>query len=219
MIFSTDCLGTFPANEFSWRADRKGDPESLAEETLQFSRQGGIASYRYRTACQLCSQQIAGQGDINIHIVGLPVRHKIMISAPEEIAGNISSFPKAVTNEDTSLVEQHRSVADRMLYRNQQTNTRLSQAMVADTNLNLEILVEQLNECGDCQQCMEVCPICNTFHYKRDANGQLSRELIAEWMVSCVGCGMCEENCAKHRPLAAIFSVVRDQLSRLQTEA
>ena len=219
VIFCADCLGTFPASEFSWRADRKGTQESLAEETLQFSRQGGIASYRYRTACQLCTQQTAGKGDVNIHIVGLPVRHKIMISADEDIAGLVGTYPETLTGEDYALIEQHQAVAERMLYRNQQTNTRLSQAMVADTNLNLEILYEQLNDCGDCQVCMGVCPICTAFNFHRDQDGILSRELIAEWMIACVGCGMCEENCVRHRPLSAIFSVVREQLAKLDDES
>ena len=219
VIFCADCLGTFPASEFSWRADRKGTSDTLADETLQFSRQGGIASYRYRTACQLCTQQTAGHGNVNIHIVGLPVRHKIMVSAEEDIAGLVGYTPDALTDEDYALIEQHQTVAERMLYRNQQTNTRLSQAMVADTNLNLEILYEQLNDCGSCQLCMDVCPICTSFDFQRDENGKLSRELIAEWMIACVGCGMCEENCVKHRPLSAIFSVVREQLSKLNGES
>jgi len=215
LIFCADCLGTFPASEFSWRADRKGTPDTLADETLQFSRQGGIAPYRYRTACQLCTHQTAGQGNINIHIAGLPVRHKIMINAEEDTASLIGYFPETLTDEDYALIEQHQSVADRMLYRNQQTNTRLSQAMVADTNLNLETLYEQLNDCGSCQACMDVCPICTSLDFHRDEHGKLSRELIAEWMIACVGCGMCEENCMKHRPLSAIFSVVREQLANL----
>jgi len=59
--FCADCLGTYPLDEFSWRAERKGSHEILTEENLKFSKLGGISQYRYRSSCQLCKSPIANQ--------------------------------------------------------------------------------------------------------------------------------------------------------------
>jgi len=66
LTICVDCLGTFPADEYEWRAERKKTSGSLAQETLQFARQGGILAYRYRSACQTCTSPQAQSADINI---------------------------------------------------------------------------------------------------------------------------------------------------------
>src|SRR5512146_2164583 len=68
-----DCLGTYPASDFEWRAERKSSPEDLTSEALQFARHGGIVAYRFRSACQSCSSPAAKGADINIAVLGLPV--------------------------------------------------------------------------------------------------------------------------------------------------
>jgi formate dehydrogenase subunit beta len=214
VILSADCLGTFPAEEFSWRLDKKGSADNLSDETLHFSRSGGIAPYRYRIACQLCRNPIADGGDINLHIVGVPVRDKLLVSAnglsSELELTSLSDRP--ATSEES---EDHARIAERMVYRNQQTNLRLAHALTAETDLDLDSLVDQLNDCGPCQACLNVCPICTTREIQRDPDGQFDRQEVADWIVACVGCGMCEESCPNHRPLSAIFSVVREKLAEI----
>ncbi|NIX56811.1 MAG: hypothetical protein GWN14_13035 [candidate division Zixibacteria bacterium] len=215
-VISADCLGTYPADEYSWRADRKGSQESLTDESLKFSKLGGISQYRYRSACQLCKNPIANKGDLNINIAGIPVRHQIMVTTYNGINQHINM--SEITNGPISeeILVHHDQVCEKMVYRNQQTRERLSKALVENTELNLETLAEQLNECVDCQTCMEVCPICNVFGFSRTEDGSISRDVVAEWMVECVGCGMCEQSCVQHKPLAAIFSVVHDQLASIE---
>jgi Fe-S oxidoreductase len=33
------------------------------------------------------------------------------------------------------------------------------------------------------------------------------------WMLSCAGCGMCEQACTQHLPLSTIFGHIREQLA------
>ena len=75
----TDCLGTFPADEFEWRTERSA--KGLTKETLQFAPQGGISAYRYRPACQMCAEPGATEGDVNIGVFGLPVRQSMLVNA------------------------------------------------------------------------------------------------------------------------------------------
>ena len=74
-----DCLGTFPAEEFEWRAERS--QKGLTKEALRFAPQGGISAYRYRPACQICSEPGATDGDVNIGVLGLPVRQSMLVNA------------------------------------------------------------------------------------------------------------------------------------------
>ena len=85
LTISVDCLGTLPADEFEWRAQRKGSSKGLAQEALQFARQGGIIPYRYRAACQICKSPEATEADVNISVLGLPVRTYLFISIKDEI--------------------------------------------------------------------------------------------------------------------------------------
>jgi NAD-dependent dihydropyrimidine dehydrogenase PreA subunit len=215
IIFSADCLGTFPADEYSWRADRKGSNEALSDEALHFSRQGGIAAYRYRAACQLCKNPIADRADINFNIVGMPVRQHLLVSSYNGISEKLNIAELGENFADQETIKNHSDVAQKLIYRNQQTSERLSQALVENTDLDIDNLVDQLNECGDCQVCMQVCPICSTHDIHRDQNGNLDRESVVEWMMSCVGCGMCEQSCVQHKPLAVIFSVINKQLQEI----
>lgn len=216
VIFAADCLGTFPADEYSWRVDRKGSNEALSEETIKFSKQGGIAAYRYRASCQLCKNPIANKADINFNIVGMPVRQCFLVSTLNGVTESLK-IPELGDNFATEeTIKLHENVAQKLIFRNEQTHTRLSQALIENTDLDIENLVEQLNECGECQICMQVCPICRTFNIGREANGKMDRETIVEWVLSCVGCGMCEQSCTQHKPLAVIFSVVNQQLQEIQ---
>lgn len=216
VIFSADCLGTYPSDEFSWRAERKGSQEALTEDAYKFSGIGGFSQYRYRSSCQLCKNPIANSADININITGIPVRRQIMITTYNGVTERIRMADFTVGQASEELVATHDRVSEKMVYRNQQTRARLSSSLTENTELDIDLLAHQLNECGDCQACMDACPICNIFGYSRETDGSLSRQVIADWLVECVGCGMCEQSCSQHKPLAAIFFVVHDQLAKME---
>ena len=84
LTVSVDCLGTFPADEYEWRAARKESNDSLTRETIQFVKQGGILAYRYRSACQMCVSPEASSADLNINVLGLPARQHILVRARDE---------------------------------------------------------------------------------------------------------------------------------------
>ena len=216
-IISADCLGTFPEDEYSWRATRKGSQENLAQESIRFSSQGGIAPYRYRAACQLCKNPIADESDININIAGLPIRQKILISTSNGKAEKLHFTDLNATKANDETIDRHKITAEKMIYRNENTQNRLTDVLVENTELNIDSLVVQLNECGECTSCMDVCPICTTSHFSKSPDSTLSRDMVAEWMIDCVGCGMCEQACSQHKPLAVIFSIINKQLDEINS--
>ncbi len=220
LTISVDCLGTLPADEYQWRLDRlqKGlptqeIPDELAQEALKFARQGGIIPYRYRTACQVCSSPEAIHADINLHVLGLPVRQQILVSVRQsELAETIHLNDYANRTTDETLAAQHKRILSRMGERHARLMERINQGLGSLLPSDVDALIRQLETCGDCQSCMQVCPICSVDSPHRDANGHYDRASVMRWLVSCAGCGMCEQSCPKHLPTAAIFAHIRQLL-------
>ncbi|MEA3440413.1 MAG: 4Fe-4S dicluster domain-containing protein [Chloroflexota bacterium] len=208
-----DCLGTLPLEDYQWRAEHKGSGERLTQEALQFARQGGILSYRYRSACQMCTAPEARGADLNLNVLGLPVRQCILIQTID--AATAERFDLVGITDgaaDQELVDQHERVLFKLSQRHNHTMQRLFDTLADYLPADVEALVEQLNECGDCQSCMDVCPICSIARPIRAEDGHYTRLDVMRWLVSCSACGMCEQVCPNHLPLSATFGYIREQL-------
>lgn len=208
LTICVDCLGTFPADEFDWRAARTGSPEGLTDETLHFASQGGISAYRYRPACQMCAEPGATEADVNIGVFGLPVRQSMLVNAADGalVLQFITDGPA-----EEELVTKHDQMLAKIAERHNHTRARVLQSLENTLPANLDALIEQFTTCGECQSCMDVCPICSVEH-PRKRSGKLVREDVVHWLMSCAGCGMCEQACPQHQPLNAVFSRIREQI-------
>ena len=125
LTISVDCLGTFPPDDFIWRAERKGSPDTLSRESLRFARQGGIQAYRYRPSCQFCVAQDAYGADINIGVLGLPVRKQIIVSLNPKVADRIDGHKLADGLADEALITQRMKMLDRLAERHERTRERV----------------------------------------------------------------------------------------------
>jgi formate dehydrogenase subunit beta len=226
LTISVDCLGTLPADEYQWRLERleksqlthkdrpAGTSDELAYEALAFARQGGIIPYRYRTACQVCPSPAAEHANINLHIFGLPVRQHMLLSANDPAITATFRFAElADGTADDELVFQHERILTKMRERHartmEQVNAGLGSLLLAD----VDAVIQQLESCGECQACMDVCPICSVDRPSRNAEGHYDRSGVMRWLVSCAGCGMCEQTCPNHLPTAAMFAAIRQEIA------
>ncbi|HSF82839.1 MAG TPA: hypothetical protein VLA49_16515 [Anaerolineales bacterium] len=208
-----DCLGTYPVAEFLWRAERKGSPEALTQETLQFARQGGIMAYRYRSACQLCSAPDARGADINIGVLGVPARQYILIYPRENASHERLEINRFAHNPaDIDLLTQRAHMIARLAERRNRTHDRVVQGIADILPTDIESLVAQFDDCVPCQACLEACPICVIDFPSRGQDNRYQVEDIERWLASCSGCGMCEQACAQHQPLSAIFGHIHKTL-------
>jgi len=208
-----DCLGTLPAEDYQWRANRIGSGDNLAQDALKFARQGGILAYRYRSACQMCTSPGASGADININVLGLPVRQQILIQARDE--GTAARFQIEKFSDhpaDQALIDQHERVLFKLSQRHAHTMQRLFDTLSGYLPESVDGLIQQLESCGDCQNCMDTCPICTISRPVLAEDGQYERQDVMRWLISCAGCGMCEQSCPSHLPLSAIFGYIREQL-------
>jgi formate dehydrogenase subunit beta len=225
LTINVDCLGTYPLEEYHWRTRRKVSgavtktPDDLNRETLHFARQGGIARYRFRPACQVCESPGAENADLNFNVFGLPVRQAILVQVRDEAAaarlGLRFMDGLRVLGEDpidVEMVRQHERILAKAVERHQHTMERINKGLGDMLPRDVDGLIEQLESCGSCRACMNVCPICSVHSPLRDADGHYQRESVIRWLVSCAGCGMCEQACPNHRPLGAIFGYIRNML-------
>jgi formate dehydrogenase subunit beta len=212
LTICVDCLGTYPRDDYQWRAQRKGSTERLAWETLHFARQGGIASYRFRSACQACRSPISSLADINIGVIGLPVRQKILIDASDQVKTTLLAGGKVSAVSDQDLLEQREYIIARLLQRSTHTRQRLADNLETILPRNVDALIKQFESCGECRDCFVNCPLCTADYPARDKSGNYRRDQVKEWMISCAGCGMCEQACPNHLPLVAIFNHLREML-------
>ena len=212
LTIGVDCLGTYPMDDYQWRAERKGSQERLAWESLHFARQGGIASYRFRSACQACRTPVSSEADINIGVIGLPVRQKIIVEASGTLPANMLTGDKIGIDQDQSLIDQREYIIAKLLQRSSQTRQRLADNLDSILPRDVDALVKQFESCGECRECFEICPLCAAEYPAKDESGLYRREQVKDWMISCAGCGMCEQACPNHLPLVAIFNQIREQL-------
>lgn len=226
LTISVDCLGTLPADEYQWRLERiernlpleetDSTPSSdeLAHEALKFARQGGIIPYRYRSACQVCTSPAAQHAKINLHVLGLPVRQQILVSATDPSTAQAIQLDRYADRiADQALVDQHERLLSRMSERHQRTLDRVNEGLGGLLPTDVDAVIRQLESCVDCQNCMDVCPICSVDRPIRAPDGHFDRSSVMRWLVSCAGCGMCEQSCPNHLPISAIFGHIRQQLA------
>jgi formate dehydrogenase subunit beta len=212
LTICVDCLGTYSPEDYQWRAERKGSREHLDGEELLFARQGGIAAYRFRSACQTCQTPIGEGGDINIGVIGLPVRQKILVDIRNPAIAETLGTRKSTSPDEHSYYEQRQYVTARLLQRGTQTRQRLIDNLESILPGDLEALIDQFDNCGECRSCFEVCPLCAADYPAKDDSGLYDREQVMQWMISCAGCGMCEQVCPNHLPLVTIFTNIRQHL-------
>jgi len=213
ITISVDCLGTFPPEEYISRAKNKGSTQEGAGETIRFSKTEGILTYRYRSVCQICVSPEAKGADINIYTLGLPLRQTIIIESNHPILSEtIKTQELEATQADEVLLKQHERIVAKTINQHRSTMDRLVQNLGELLPKNINDIISQYQNCGSCQNCMDVCPICSIDYPKRETNGCYQREDIMRWLISCSGCGICEQVCEKQLPLGIIFSHVREQL-------
>jgi formate dehydrogenase (coenzyme F420) beta subunit len=210
-----DCLGTYPADDVHWRTERKGSSEGLSYEALQFARQGGIVAYRYRSACQMCSSPDARGADINIFVIGLPVRQYVLIQTKEEQTADRYQLSNITSRKaDEGMLGQRQKVIWKLAERHNRTRERVVDGLADLIPTGIDALIAQLHQCGACQACLDACPICSVDYPHSGTDSRYLREDVQRWLVSCAGCGMCEQACVNHLPLSAIFGYIRQQLAQ-----
>jgi NAD-dependent dihydropyrimidine dehydrogenase PreA subunit len=206
LIIGVDCFASFPYEDFSWRLEKAGSIDNLTRETLKFARQGEIAPYRFRQACQMCHSAGWQGADLTIGLLGLPIQDYILITAKDtetarkyhlnQVTDGLAP-PGSLTLRQQVLLakdQRHLSIQQRMLDGLEDGHPDQAAALIA-----------MLQRCTPCRSCLHACPLYNSELENLQAGSEVQINAINCWLSNCVACGICEEACLQRIPLTAIL--------------
>jgi formate dehydrogenase (coenzyme F420) beta subunit len=220
ILISIDCMGTYECEAYAQIARASLYRQSPTDEMLRWTRQGPIAPYRLRGACQICERFVPENADISIGLIGLNVRERLSIEMREDIADKIS-LPSGDAERREKAISRMTAI------RRHRRDEALAKA--SELLTDLPSLLALLAPCTACFECLYVCPLHTTHAFKparAKESGAVDRVSLPSgegWMghehesgplgeliefgrraISCVGCGMCEAACPNHVPLTAL---------------
>lgn len=208
-LIGVDCLGTFPVEETDWRPGL----DKLMIETLQFARQGGVAGYRYRTSCQICADPSPQGIDLAIKLLGLPARRVLIVSTEKPETGEELGLDEITHGAAPfDLMIQHDEMHAALIRRHARTRERTIEALNDSLALDLDELITHLETCEACRACLEACALFAGSSPFESDGVTINRDAAIRWVVSCAGCGICEQNCPNHLPLVVILARIQKHL-------
>lgn len=218
VLIGIDCMGTYEASDYGQIA--RASAESPTDDMMRWTRQGPIAPYRLRNACQMCEHFTPENADITIGMIGMSVRERLLVQMPGDVSDTLELAP---TDED----RRDKAIARLSAIRSHRREEAVAQAARLLTDLpGLVGLVASCTACGECQ---DACPYCNCDAFLPKPSKEPHTDRVRVWpgserqmvrerpigvfaelvqmgrrAASCVGCGMCESSCPRHVPLTAI---------------
>ena len=157
----------------------------------------------------MCISPGAKTADINLGVLGLPVRQSVLVDGGSELLDWSQVTDKPA---EPALSDRRNVILSKLVERHSQTRERVLEGLAEVLPADVNVLLDQFEDCGNCQACMEACPICLVEIPQRTKDGRYDRQNVVDWLVDCAGCGMCEQSCPKHMPLSIIFTHVKHSL-------
>jgi formate dehydrogenase subunit beta len=227
-----DCLGTYPLKHYKNMVSEGASP---TRELLKIAKGEGEDS-DLRTACQVCEHFIPQGADIVIGLIGTDLQKEVLIRANTEEGEQILSGLKLEGVEGTDKRED----AISKLFTKR---TKKRDALFEEAKREIgspEKLLSFFSACIKCHNCMGVCSICYcrecffespTFEfepekYLRWAERKGSIKMPTDtllfhltrmnhMLLSCVGCGVCEEACPNDIPLSKVFRILGHNVQQI----
>jgi hypothetical protein len=200
LFISSDCLATFPSEDFGWRLEASDHREHMTQTALHFAAHGGILPSRYRNCCQFCDRPFPELADISIELLGIPTKENLVIHLQKpEMADllnlkNFNALP--VPNE----INQKRESTLRKLADWRQKAQAYTSAHLKEEHKTLSGLVNHLTTCAYCRNLiLDQCPIFESDWIQEETMPDIL--VIKSWLKSCGDCGMCEAQCPENYPL------------------
>ena len=208
LVIGVECIGTLDAEAMGTQNGLDSD----LIEMLQFARQGGIATYRYRPACQMCDVEMPEWTDLVIGLVGMPARRVILVTTSPEADSDLGLSEFVEGMPTAGLITQHDRVKKQLKERRERAQARIIERLQKDLIKDVDAFIAHLDDCETCKTCFENCPLYASAMKAVETPLEQNRETITRWLASCAGCGMCEATCPDHLPLTTIIASIREDL-------
>ena len=216
VIIGVDCPGTFPEEEFQQRFAKSGR-DAMVQEALTYGLDNSPSPRQIRTACQICSWPAPMGADMTIGSLGVTPLGYFLIIARDEIADaalHLAQATDSLAAESQVLIREMTvgAISD------QRTHTMASFQADMDNRIgDISDLLACLARCTLCADCLDACPLYNgelssMLGVRGDErrNRPLLSELVglSRWLVSCSGCGLCQDACEQDVSLAMLISAL-----------
>lgn len=229
VLIGVDCFGAYPVKDYAQLA-----AASTSQDLVTALAQGKEDS-RLRTACQICEYPVPLTSDLTIGLVGMDLARGLLLQANSQLGEDLVTglgLSNEVANQRDTAVSQLLSQRQK---KRQEFFDRTSKEVAG-----WEQLLAFFAPCVNCHNCMTACPMCYcqecffdsaTFDLEGDRYLGLAENRgairmptdtllfhltrMTHMVVSCVGCGCCEEACPNGIPLLKIFQMVGNRVQRL----
>lgn len=221
VIIGVDCLGTFPVNTYSDFPEKVSPTEFILNS---FKKKNDVAKY-LRSACHTCTDPIPSNADIVIGLYGMDPQKELLIQIQSEKGKKLLEGIKLEPSKDT----KNRELAIKGI-RDEKNKNRLEFVKEGGNIKGIDALAKFFDKCVNCHNCMKVCPICyckeclfDSSVFNLEANKYIGKAekkglfkmpndsllfhttRMNHMVVSCVGCGLCEQACPSDIPLMEII--------------
>jgi formate dehydrogenase subunit beta len=224
VILGVDCAGTYQGSQYARRVQMHG-PEAVLQEVLKAVDPHQLESLPLRTACRLCTGPAPCAADLTIGAIGVASQRSLLVIARDEGVDDLLRLPEATDRMATQAEVALREAALQAIQEGRLRQWEARKAASAQYPGDFARLVASFTRCTLCADCLDACPL---YHGELSSllgvgsDHQPKRPVLSElvevsrWLVSCSGCGMCEEACGCGIPLALLvltFSqLIREEL-------
>jgi ferredoxin len=214
LTIGIDCLAAYPGEDYLWRAERAGGREKLTRELLTTAPQGGIAAYRFRASCQMCDDSHSTDADINIGLLGLPVRQYIFVTAGKSpLAHQVGLCALTHDPATQEQIDHREKILHRLEHVHRKARLRITETLTPEQPRSVAELIAMFAGCAPCRACLDNCPVYLDELAPLRTGGNVSTEAVTRWVAFCAQCGVCQENCPKGWPIATIMGRIRQNLN------
>ncbi len=202
-VVGIDCLGTLAPLDYMRQRLKAGSAVEIAAQCMQVAEEGEIAC-QTRTACQMCERPAPRGADVTLGFIGVDATQELLVIAADESTDARLRLSEVTQREATErqVAKREATLTNIIARHNAFTDHALAQLEVSFGGLAGALTA--LATCTECRSCLQACPLYDGELDDTSLSliGQLSA--VARWLVSCSGCGMCEESCPNGVPLAVV---------------
>ncbi len=205
LLLSSDCLATFPPEDFDWRLRQTSDYERLTLEALHFAAQGGILPSRLRGTCQFCELPYPADADVQFEVIGLETSKYIVINVRDPGLATKLGLENGGTQPVPSGLRDRRTQVLGKLAAWRRQARAFAESHLDPQLATMPALISHLRSCDTCRDWLkEACPLFG-MQWEASLSGEQPEKLQLGWLDGCGGCGMCEHECPEGYPLPTVI--------------